>query len=189
MPISPRDPHPQIETFLAASPADLVARYAIGVEHFDRRMFDLPDDRLDMAFLPDAGVGNWPIRVLVGHLADAELAFVHRMRLVIAQENPILQAWDENAFIDSGIYGADRGSERSAPLPIGGPVATIHTLRKWTADLLRTLAPRAWERKGLHTVRGEQTLHTILAYDTWHLEHHAWFLNAKVERLLGRSGS
>src|SRR5205814_380171 len=119
--------------------------------------------QLDMAFLPDAGVGNWPIRVLLGHLADAELAFVHRMRLVIAQENPILQAWDENAFIDSGIYGsgyhhspsgatdkphAERGGTHAQP--IGGPVATVHTLRKWTTDLLRTLDadPPAWKRKG-----------------------------------------
>ena len=34
-------------------------------------------------------------------------------------------------------------------------------------------------------VRGEQTTRVVLTYDTWHLEHHAWYLNAKVERLLG----
>jgi len=185
MPISPRDPQPKLETFLAWSPAELTARFAAGVENFDRRVFDLRDEQLDMAFLPDAGVGRWPIRVLVGHLADAELAFVHRMRLVVAQENPILQAWDENAFIDSGMYGTDRTppGQRQA---IGGPIGAVHTLRKWTGDWFRSLDESAWKRKGLHTIRGEQTLQTILVYDTWHLEHHAWFLNAKVERLCGK---
>ena len=30
-------------------------------------------------------VGRWPIRVLLGHLADAELVFVHRMRRAVGE--------------------------------------------------------------------------------------------------------
>jgi hypothetical protein len=189
MPISPKSPKAHLPDFLAMSALDLLARYAISIEQFDRRVVTLKDDQLDMAFLPDAKVGRWPIRVLLGHLADAELAFVFRMRLVVAQHNPVLTPWDENAFIDNDLYGVcattlpDGGF---APrLSIGGPIATIHTLRKWTAEWLRSLEPRDWERKGLHPERGEQTVRTILAYDTWHLENHAWYLNAKVEKFLG----
>lgn len=175
---------PKLEDYMAMTIADLTSRFAVGVEVMDQRVFKLRDEQLDMAFLPDAGVGRWPIRVLLGHLADAELPFVHRMRRVVAEENPVLQPWDENAFIDAGLYG----SERTPPdlrQPIGAYIATIYTLRKWTSDWFRTLPPQAWERKGLHTVRGEQTLKVILTYDTWHLDHHACFLNRKVERLLG----
>lgn len=163
---------------------ELLRRYCIGVENFDRRVFDLSDNQLDQAFLPDAGVGRWPCRVLIGHLADAELAFVFRMRLVVAEEHPVLTVWDENAFIDRGVYGTDR-TPKEIRQPIGGPVATIHTLRKWHADFLRSLEPEDWQRTGLHPERGEQSVQTILVYDTWHLEHHAWFLNAKVDRMLG----
>ena len=85
-----------------------------GLQRFDSRIFELSDEQMDMAFLPDAGVGRWPVRVLVGHLADAELAFIHRMRRAVAEENPVLAVWDENAFIDAGLYAA--GSSRWAAL-------------------------------------------------------------------------
>lgn len=180
------DAAPDINQYLAMSPTDLLARYALSVERFDRRVVQLKDDQLDMTFLPDAGVGRWPVRVLLGHLADAELAFVFRMRLVVAEDKPVLQPWDENAFIDSDVYGVtppEPGSVRPR-LSVGGPIAVVHTLRKWHAEWLRSLRPEQWRRSGLHPIRGEQTVQTILAYDTWHLEHHARFLNAKVDRLL-----
>lgn len=175
---------PKLDQYLAMTVPDLASRFAIGVEVMDQRVFKLRDEQLDMAFLPDAGVGRWPIRVLLGHLADAEMVLTHRMRCIAAQENPILHNWDENAFIDAGIYGTER-TPPELRQPIGAYIATIYTLRKWTSDWLRSLAPTAWERKGLHTERGEMTLKTILTYDTWHLDHHAWFLNRKVAKLIG----
>ncbi len=184
MPISPNNPKAELPDFLKMSALDLLARYTLSIEQFDRRVVQLKDDQLDMAFLPDANVGRWPIRVLIGHLADAELAFVFRMRLVVAEDQPVFTPWDENAFIDNDLYGLN-AKPAQPRLSIGGPIATIHTLRKWHAEWLRSLTPEQWERKGLHPERGEQTVRTILAYDTWHLENHAWFLNAKVQRLLG----
>ena len=187
MPISPSHPKANLPDFLSMSAQDLLARYTLSIEQFDRRVVGLKDDQLDMAFLPDANVGRWPIRVLLGHLADAELAFVFRMRLVVAEDHPVLTPWDENAFIDNDLYGLTPkpGQPR---LSIGGPIATIHTLRKWHSEWLRSLKPAQWERTGLHPQRGEQSVRTILAYDTWHLENHGWYLNAKVEKLLGRAG-
>lgn len=157
---------------------ELVARFRRGLERFDGRLFDLSDDQLDTAFLPEAGVGRWPVRVLVGHLADADLAFVHRMRRAVAEENPVLSVWDENAFIDSGLY-------RGGQYPAGGFVAVIHTLRRWTAEWLATLTPEQMNRQALHPERGPQSVRQILVYATWHLEHHARFLNAKIEKILG----
>ncbi len=175
---------PVLSVYMAMPVAELCRRHAIGVEVMDQRVFKLRDEQLDMAFLPDAGVGRWPIRALLGHLADAEMVMTHRMRCVVAQENPILHNWDENAFIDAGIYGTER-TPPELRQPIGAYIATIYTLRKWTGDWFRSLAPSAWERKGLHTERGEMSLKTILTYDTWHLDHHAWFMNRKVARLVG----
>ncbi len=191
MPINPHGPKAQLPDFLAMSALDLLARYSLSIEQFDRRVVQLKDDQLDMAFLPDAGVGSWPVRVLLGHLADAELAFVFRMRLVVAEDHPVFTPWDENAFIDNDLYGITPGAPAGvggvvgSRLSIGGPIAAIHTLRKWHAEWLRSLRPEQWERTGLHPQRGEQSVRTILAYDTWHLENHAWFLNAKVEKFLG----
>ncbi len=164
---------------IQALPApDLINRYAIAVENFDRRVFELTDDQLDLAFLPEAKVGNWPARVLLGHLADAELLYVHRMRRTIGEDQPVLALWDENGAIDAGLYsGPDK--------PIGAFVATIHTLRRWTSEWLATLTPEQLQRRALHPQRGEMTVRKMLHDLTWHLEHHAKFLNAKVERMLG----
>lgn len=170
---------PKLEAFLAMPADELLAHYRRGVEYFDKRVFDLSDEQLDMAWLPSAGVGNWPVRVLLGHLADAEVFFVGRMRQVVAEERPTFGVWDENAFIDSGLYNGPKH-------PIGGFIAAIHTLRKWTGEWLGTLDTNAFERMALHPLRGPQSLKTVLTYDTWHLEHHAWYLNAKVERFAAR---
>lgn len=157
---------------------DLIARYRWGVENFDSRVFRLTDEHLDMAWLPDAGVGRWPIRTLLGHLADAEIAFTFRARKALAEENPTVEPWDENAYIDSGLYALGTPS-------IGGFVAVIYTLRTWTGELLSHLTPAHWQRKCLHPQYGDISVRRIIETTTYHLERHAWFLNAKVERLLG----
>lgn len=157
---------------------ELIARYRTGLERFDRRIFELSDDQADTAFLPEAGVGRWPVRVLVGHLADAELAFTHRMRRAVAEENPVLALWEENAFIDAGLYAGGR-------YPLGGFVAVVHTLRRWTAEWLATLTPEQLDRKALHPEQGPITVRQMLVRTTWHLEHHARYLNLKVVKMLG----
>ncbi|MBX3364462.1 MAG: DinB family protein [Phycisphaeraceae bacterium] len=160
------------------SAQDLIGRYRWGVENFDRRVFSLTDEHLDMAWLPDAGVGQWPIRVLLGHLADAEIAYTFRVRKAIGEERPVVEAWDENAFIDAGMYAL------GTP-PIGGFVAVVYTLRTWMGDLLSHLTPAQWSRKVMHSAAGEMSLRQMIETTTYHLERHAWYLNAKVERLLG----
>lgn len=170
----------QLDEVRALPLPDLIARAKIGVENFDRRVLGLDHAQLDTAFRADAGLGRWPCRVLLGHLADAELVFVHRLRKVAAEEGPILAAWDEDAFIDSGLYGSP---ESGSKFPIAAFVATIHTLRQWTTEWLATLPPATFDRTGLHAERGPQSLRTILDYTVWHIEHHAWYLNRKVDRL------
>lgn len=180
------DTPPALSGFIALAHPDIIDRYRRGTERLQRRLLDLNDARLDTAFHPDRGVGRWPCRVLMGHLADAELAFVHRMRRVVAEERPVFSAWDENAFIDAGLYGGASGGRDK---PVAAFVAVIHTLRAWNAEWLATLGDGAWARSGLHPERGEQTLRTIMNYATWHLEHHAWYLDRKLELLLGPAGT
>ena len=186
---------PEIESMYAPSrgellglaPETLLMRFRDGLERLDPRVFEMEDGQLDMAFLDDAGVGKWPIRVVLGHLADSELVQTWRIRRTIVEENPVPAPWDEGAFVDSGIYGGDTallGKEPVRP-PTGAFVAAVYTLRQWTAATL-AIAPReAWDRACLHPEFGRLTVREMVAFDTWHLEHHLGFVNAKVERLLG----
>lgn len=178
-------PKPVLTDLAHLSNLELLRRAAVGVENFDGRVFQLSDEQVDTAFLPDAGVGQWPLRVLLGHLADAEMVFVHRMRRVVGEDNPIFQNWDEQAFIDGGVYASSVLRPGTPPPNIGGYVATIYTLRAWMCEWLSSLDNSMWTREGMHPQRGVLSLRRICEYNTFHLENHAWYLNAKVERFLG----
>ncbi len=187
------DSKPEFAKIRAMDPLTLVMRYRRGIEVIDRRVFELSERQVDDAFLPEAGVGQWPVRVVVGHIADAELVFVERMRRAVGEMNPVVAAWDENAYVDSRIYGdgpkkyaeEPQGDHARVMAAIGGPMAVIHTLRQWTGQWLLTLGEGAWSRKIMHPERGEQTLKNILEYATWHLEHHAAFIGKKLDLMLG----
>lgn len=162
---------------------ELIGRLRVGVEWLDPRIFELSDEQLNQAWLPDANVGRWPIRVVLGHLADVEMVFATRIRKIFAEENPTLALFDEHAFVDSAIYGCTEGSTMQPP--IGGDVATIHTLRSWLVTFLYQLEQSDWERTGLHPDHGPISIRTLAIYNCWHLERHAWFINAKTERMIG----
>jgi len=169
----------------------LVQRYRRGIEVLDRRILGLSEQQLDDAYLPEAGVGRWPVRVLLGHCADAELVFVQRMRRAIGEENPLVEVWDEDSFVDSGMYGnaakeyADDPEADHARVmhAVGGCLAVIHTLRQWHAAWLMSLDPQDWERRIMHPQRGPLTVKQVLSYATWHLEHHGRFLTKKLDKI------
>ncbi len=182
VPVFAFPPEEPVEAIMKLDAAALINRFARGLETMDRRMFELSDAQLDTAFLPDANVGRWSVRVLLGHLADAELVYIHRIRRAVGEDRPVVALWDENSFIDTGIYG---GPDGGGSHPIGAFLAVIHTLRRWTAEWLGTLTPQQWDREILHPERGPMSVKRLVAGLTWHLEHHARYLNAKVARILG----
>lgn len=173
---------PDLDEIRSLPEASLIERYARGVDHLDARLLHADDEQLSTYFRPEAGVGRWSCRALVGHLADSEMVLVHRARRIVCEERPMLHYWDEDAFIDACV--TDGSDDRPAP-PVAGAVGTVHTLRLWTADWLRSIAPASWSRTGLHSESGEQSLRDIINYSTWHLEHHALFLRRKLDLMLG----
>ncbi|GJQ29885.1 MAG: hypothetical protein HBSAPP03_17690 [Phycisphaerae bacterium] len=182
-----------VEQLQAMPTAALIQRFRRGIEAFDRRVFELTEEMIDRAFLPEANVGRWPVRVLIGHVADADLAAIHRMRRAAAEDSPVFTEWDENAFVDAGLYG--NGPKQYAETPdgdharvmnaLGGYLATIHTLRQWTGQWLAGMTESQLARTGMHPTYGPLSVRTILAMYTWHLEHHAGFLTKKLDLMLG----
>lgn len=181
-------PPVDLDEIRSLSNEQLVMRYRRSIGGMDSRAFELDDELADMAFLDDAGVGRWPVRVLLGHLMDAEIVYTWRVRRTLWEDRPVLEVWDENAPIDQGVYGAGvelhaRGTTISPAL--GAFAATIYTLRSMMSQTLVQLPPDAWRRVAMHPERGEMTVKDIVAFAVWHLEHHTRFLNAKLVKLLG----
>jgi len=120
------------------------------------------------------GPGDWSIAQLVAHLLDADLVYAERMKRVIAEEDPVLQGFDENAWVER--LG-------SAAMPVAEAADLFAANRGWMARILRRCSEGDFARVGRHTEDGQQSLAEILARITNHVDHHLRFLYAKRANL------
>lgn len=172
----------EIAAIAQLTTAELVGRYGRGPELLDRILIGVEADWIDVRFEPAEGVGLWSVREALGHIADAELVYAHRLRRAVAEPEPTLPGWDQDAFVTAGLYRADG---RGQPDP-AATVALVRAVRRWVEPWLATLPDSAWSRRCLHPRLGEHTVGEMTARAVWHLEHHARFVAAKIERLRHR---
>jgi hypothetical protein len=108
--------------------------------------------------------GKWSIRQIAAHLADTELVAAHRFRQVLAEENPTLVAFDQDAWASRLDY-AHRKPRQS--------LESFRRLRAESYELLKAAPESAFERTGNHTERGAVTLSAVLEGFVNHVESHA----------------
>jgi hypothetical protein len=108
--------------------------------------------------------GKWTVRQIVAHLADAELVGAHRLRQVIAEDNPTLIAYSQDAWTANLDY-ARRKPKQS--------LETFRRIRAENYDLLKGLPESAFGRTGNHTENGRVTLLGLLEGYAGHAESHA----------------
>ncbi len=108
--------------------------------------------------------GKWSIRQIVAHLADAELVAAQRMRQVIAEENPTLVAYDQDAWARNLDY-ARRKPKQS--------LETFRRIRAENYEFLKALPESAFDRAGSHTQLGKKTLFQMVEGLAAHAESHA----------------
>jgi hypothetical protein len=108
--------------------------------------------------------GKWSIRQIVAHVADAEMVGAHRLRQVIAEDNPTLIAYDQDAWTKNLDY-AHRRPQQS--------LDTFQRIRAENYELLKTASPSAWDRTGNHTENGPMTLLRLVEGYAGHAESHA----------------
>ena len=114
---------------------------------------------------------KWSIREIVAHLADDELVGGYRIRLILSAPGTWIQAFDQDAWAETGRYGrAD----------VAQSLALFRTLREANLSLLRLLEPGEWERFGVHDERGRESVRDIAAYYAGHDLNHF----AQIERIL-----
>src|SRR5471030_2891688 len=88
--------------------------------------------------------GKWSPRQIVAHLADAELVGAHRMRQVIAEDNPTLIAFDQDAWTRNLDY-ARRKPKQS--------LEAFRRIRAENYELLKELPESAFEQIGRASCR------------------------------------
>ena len=107
--------------------------------------------------------GKWSLRHVVQHLADSDLVWGYRVRLVLAQERPPLTGYDQDLWSDRLHY--DR-------LPIDEALDRFTVLRRSNLRLLANATPDDLQRVGVHAERGEESVgHIIRMYAGHDLLH------------------
>lgn len=117
---------------------------------------------------------EWTPRQVLAHLADHELIAATRVRLVLSLDRPRLPQ-----------YGQVEFTRRFAHLTDPGQALTLfRTTREATLRVLEAIGPLDWERRGIHPVRGEETLRRtaeyLLRHDRGHLAQASEISSARL---------
>ena len=118
--------------------------------------------------------GKWSTLEVVCHLADFEPILADRMKRVIAEDRPQLLGANEVKFASALAYH-QRDLEEE--------LAIVENTRRQMGRILRTLAPEALKREGVHNERGPVTLERLLTITTNRIPHHAKFIDDKRKAL------
>ena len=93
--------------------------------------------------------GGWAIIEVVGHLADTEERALGRVRRMLAEDNPQLEPFDQEALTLQRHY---------LDLNLEAELARLEQLRGQHLAVLDTLDAASWERTGRHGEHGELTV-------------------------------
>ena len=107
--------------------------------------------------------GEWSVRQIAAHLADAEMVYSVRVRMILTQENPALLEWDEQAWAARLEVCDDN---------VAASVARFRMLRDANLRLYESLEPEEWSRLGNHEQYGLMSLGKIVEYMIGHDRGH-----------------
>jgi len=137
----------------------LISRFREGYAAVEQAVDGLTDDDLDRP----GPEGGWTPRQVVHHLADSEATAYVRLRKLIAEDEAIIQAYDEPEFARRLHY--DR--------PIGSSLAVLQAVRAASLELLESLTPTEWDRRGTHAESGAYSVDDWLRIYAGHSLDHA----------------
>jgi uncharacterized damage-inducible protein DinB len=148
----------------------LIADYLDGPIQLRRVVTGMSQQQLEARPVP----GKWSTLEVVCHLGDSEQAWCHRMKRVIAEEKPLLIAYDESRFTAALPYHEQKLEEE---------LILLEGMRQQLARILKSLPESAWVRTCVHSERGLMTLEEMLEAEVEHVPHHIRHINEKRKAL------
>lgn len=107
--------------------------------------------------------GKWSIRHVLQHLADSELVWGYRLRMVLAHDRPPLSGYDQDLWAERLRY--DQAEAQQA-------VRDFATMRNANLRLLAGASGADLERVAVHVERGEESVaHMVRLYAGHDLLH------------------
>lgn len=111
---------------------------------------------------PEAA-GKWSVVEVLQHLADSEMVWCWRLRMIVAHDRPQITGYDQDLWAKRLNYAKADPEEA---------LAQIRILRKANLRLLDSLNAEDLKRFGVHVERGEESVeHMIRLYAGHDLVH------------------
>jgi hypothetical protein len=142
-----------------AERGELIARYKEGHRVVEEALAGITEAELDAR----EGPGEWSPRQVAHHLADSETTSAIRLRRLLAEDNPIIQAYDQDKF--ARVLHYDR--------PIDASLTLFGAVRASTAELLDRMTDADWARPGTHSESGPYGVEDWLHLYAAHAHDHA----------------
>ena len=115
--------------------------------------------------------GKWSISEILAHMADAELVIGYRIRLILAANGTVIQAFDQDAWAETFSYS------RCDPKV---SLETFRALRESNLRLLSSVPKQLWKNYGEHSERGREAVDHIVKLIAGHDLNHL----QQVERIV-----
>lgn len=103
--------------------------------------------------------GKWSMAAVVQHLADTEVVWAWRIRLVLAENRPVVTGFDQDLWAER--LGYDE-------VDMGRALSVFDALRGSTLRLLERASPEDMRRVGLHVERGEESVAHMIRLNAGH---------------------
>jgi uncharacterized damage-inducible protein DinB len=103
--------------------------------------------------------GKWSIGQILPHLADSEVVWAWRMRLILAQDRPRLTGYDQDLWADRLHYDQDDPLEA---------LELFAVLRRANLRIVERASSADLKRVGVHVERGEESLEHLLRLHAGH---------------------
>ena len=116
--------------------------------------------------------GKWSVGEVLAHLADAEIVFGFRLRLVLGSNGVAIQAFDQDIWAKEFHYSKQK------PLD---SFETFKTMRNSNVQLLKWLSPERWEYFGMHEERGRETVRRMMEMYAGHDINHVMQIEGMVK--------
>jgi hypothetical protein len=115
----------------------------------DERVRGLADARLRQPEVP----GKWSVLEVIQHLADSDLVAGFRIRMMLTEERPPLQGYDQDRWAREFRY---------RDVSLDQALNQLRGLRIANLELWGALSPSQLERVGIHSERGAESVGFLL---------------------------
>jgi uncharacterized damage-inducible protein DinB len=119
----------------------------------------LNDEQLNGELLP----GEWSVRQIVHHLADADMNGFIRLKLVLSEDYPPLKPYAQ------ALWTAQPDEQQ---IPAAASLHILQGLHERWFSLFESLTDKQWQRTGYHPENGDMTVDDLLVMYVGHWTLH-----------------